>query len=341
MAWDIQYKKSVALPQIGWSLDGHKPVERSFVSHAHFDHLARHKEIICTAGTAKLMRARLPGKRREHVLPFGVTEPLTADTTVTLYPAGHIHGSAQILLEHTEHGRLLYTGDFKLRTGFLAEACATPPADVLIMETTFGRSHYVMPPAEKVFADLLHFCRETLADGGTPVIFAYSLGKTQEVLKGLSGAGLPVMLNKQAVALTRIHEEDGIVFPAWREFVAAEVTGHVVISPPHSPGSTFIRSIPRPRTAVVTGWALDPGAIYRYRCDAAFPLSDHADFNDLLRFVERVGPKKVYTLHGFAEDFARTLRGRGVEAWALGRDNQLDLPLMSGIVEDTPLPPTP
>lgn len=341
MAWEIQYQKSVALPQIGWSLDGHKPVERSFVSHAHFDHLARHKEIICTAGTAKLMRARLPGKRREHVLPFGVTEPLTPDTSVTLYPAGHIHGSAQILLDHTEHGRLLYTGDFKLRAGLVAEPCATPPADVLIMETTFGRSHYVLPPTEHVFAHLLRFCRETLADGGTPVIFAYSLGKTQEVLLGLAGAGLPVMLHKQAVPLTRLHETDGIVFPAWREFLAAEVAGHLVIAPPHAPTSTFLRSIPRPRTAIVTGWALDPGATYRYRCDAAFPLSDHADFPDLLRFVERVAPKTVFTLHGFAEDFARTLRSRGVEAWALGRDNQLDLPLPPANVDDLPQHPSP
>ncbi|MFZ9747160.1 MAG: ATP-dependent DNA ligase, partial [Opitutaceae bacterium] len=81
------------------------------------------------------------------------------------------------------------------------------------------------------------------------------------------------------------------------------------------------------RTAVVTGWALDPGAIHRHQCDAAFPLSDHADFNDLLRFVEQVNPRRVYTLHGFARDFAATLRERGIEAWALSEENQLDLGL--------------
>ena len=78
------------------------------------------------------------------------------------------------------------------------------------------------------------------------------------------------------------------------------------------------------RTAVITGWAMDPGAIYRYQCDAAFPLSDHADFPDLLRFVEAVQPQRVLTLHGFAQDFARTLRERGIEAWAIGEDNQLE-----------------
>ena len=129
------------------------------------------------------------------------------------------------------------------------------------------------------------------------------------------------------VRLTRIYEEAGVRFPAYREFDAAEAAGHVVITPPHAPSSSPLKSIARPRTAMITGWALDPGARFRFRCDAVFPLSDHADFADLIRFVELIQPQKVLTLHGFAEDFARTLRQRGVEAWALGRDNQLDLTL--------------
>ena len=327
MTWDVQYRNGIWLPQIGWWLDAHHPVGRSFVSHAHFDHLARHREIICTPGTAQLMRARLPSARLEHVLPFDRAEPLTPDTAITLHPAGHILGSAQILLEHADRGRLLYTGDFKLRAGLSSERCTTPRADVLIMETTYGRSHYVLPPSEDVLRDIHHFCRQALDDGATPVLFSYSLGKTQEILASLAGTGLPVMLHKQAMRLTRIYEEAGVRFPAYREFDAAEAAGHVVITPPHAPSSSPLKSIARPRTAMITGWALDPGARFRFRCDAVFPLSDHADFADLIRFVELIQPQKVLTLHGFAEDFARTLRQRGVEAWALGRDNQLDLTL--------------
>jgi hypothetical protein len=81
---------------------------------------------------------------------------------------------------------------------------------------------------------------------------------------------------------------------------------------------------------MVTGWAGERGAIYRYQCDAAFPLSDHADYPDLLRFVEAVQPRLVYTLHGFAREFALTLRERGVEAWAIGEENQLELGLGRG-----------
>lgn len=324
MSWDVQFNDGVWLPQAGWWLDAHHPAPRSFVSHAHFDHLAAHEEIICSEGTARLMRARLPAARREHILPFGQTEQLDATTTVTLHPAGHIFGSAQILLEHPERGRLLYTGDFKLRRGLSAEPCATPQADVLVMETTYGRPHYVLPPTADVLRDILHFCHRALDDGETPVLFGYSLGKSQEILGNLAGAGLPVMLHKQAMRLTRIYAECGVAFPPHREFDAADVAGHVVIAPPHAPGSSFLKSIPRPRTAMITGWALDPGARFRYQCDETFPLSDHADFADLLRFVELVNPSRVLTLHGFAEDFARTLRERGVEAWAVGRDNQLE-----------------
>lgn len=327
MAWDVQFKEGIHLPQIDWWLDARRATPRSFVSHAHSDHVARHREVLCTAATARLMRARLPGRRTEHVLPFGTTEQLDARTSVTLVPAGHILGSAQCLLEHTEHGRLLYTGDFKLRPGHIAEPCATPAADVLIMETTFGRPRYVMPPAETVWADLEGFCRTALERGDTPVLFAYSLGKTQEVLAGLGRTGLPVMLEANAHRLTRLHEELGVVLPPYREFDPATVAGHVVIGPPQSPRTGILARIASPRTAMVSGWALDSGAIYRYRCDAAFPLSDHADYPDLLRFVDEVKPLCVYTLHGFATEFARTLRERGIEAWALGQPNQRDLAL--------------
>lgn len=183
MSWEVHSANGLYLPQVGWWLDAPSPVERSFVSHAHSDHIAAHREIICSASTARLMRTRLPGKRTEHALPFGHAEQLTADCTVTLHPAGHIFGSAQVLLAHEAHGSLLYTGDFKLRPGLSAERCATPRADVLIMETTFGLPRYVFPPTEQVLAGIVAFCRQSLADGATPVLFGYSLGKSQELLQ--------------------------------------------------------------------------------------------------------------------------------------------------------------
>ncbi|MES2694110.1 MAG: MBL fold metallo-hydrolase, partial [Verrucomicrobiota bacterium] len=325
MSWQVEFRAGVWLPQIEWWLDAHFPQTRAFVSHAHSDHIAPHGEILCSAGTSRLMHARMPGERVEHVLPFGQTEQLTADCAVTLHPAGHIYGSAQSLLDHEAHGTLLYTGDFKLRQGRSAETCATPRADTLIMETTFGRPHYVFPPTEQVLRDIAGFCHNCLDDGETPVLFGYSLGKSQELLCGLAEARLPVMLHPQTLRLTRIYEELGIAFPPYRDFNHEEVAGHVVICPPQTPASSFLKRIPKRRTAMITGWAMDAGAIYRHQCDAAFPLSDHADYPDLLRFVDLVQPKRVLTLHGFAQEFALTLRERGIEAWAIGEDNQLEL----------------
>ena len=324
MAWEVEYSNGVWLPQTGWWLDARFPAARSFVSHAHFDHLAAHREILCSAVTARLMRARLPAERIEHVLPFGQTEALTADCAVTLHPAGHIFGSAQALLAHDVHGTLLYTGDFKLRRGRSAEPCATPQADVLVMETTYGRPRYVFPPTAQVVREIARFCHGAIDDGETPVLFGYSLGKSQEILSGLAEARLPVMLHPETLRLTRVYEELGLRFPDYRAFAAGEVAGHVVICPPQSPDSSFLRGIPARRTAMITGWALDPGIIHRCQCDAAFPLSDHADFADLLAFVEQVRPTRVLTLHGFAREFALTLRERGFDAWAIGQDNQLE-----------------
>lgn len=325
MAWDVRYNKGVWLPQIGWWLDAQQASPRAFVTHAHGDHIARHQEIICTAPTALFLRARLGGGRREvHVRPFGQTDPLTLDCTSTLHPAGHILGSAQVLLTHAEHGTLLYTGDFKLRPALAAEPCATPRADLLIMETTFGLPRYVFPPTEQIIADLVGFCRDTLAAGATPVLYAYTLGKTQELLRIMGDAGLPTMLHPQAARLTALYQQCGMHFGSYTEFDPLHHAGHVLITPPQA---DFLHLVHPKRTAAVTGWALDSATKYRYGSDAAFPLSDHAGYDDLLAFVDLVQPKRVLTLHGYAREFARTLRLRGIEAWAVGRENQMDLAL--------------
>ncbi|RME71661.1 MAG: MBL fold metallo-hydrolase [Verrucomicrobia bacterium] len=331
MAWKVEASHGIHLPQIGWHLDAHKAVERAFVSHAHFDHLGRHRTVLCSPGTAALMAARMSVKREMITVPFGRPHPLDSETVCTLHPAGHVLGSAQIRVENA-HGSLLYTGDFKLRPGLAAETCETPRADTLIMETTYGRPEYAFPPAEEVMARIVDFCRRAIDEGAVPVLFGYSLGRAQELLAGLRGTGLPVMLHEKAWRIARVYESLGISFPPYRKFDHGTVSGHVVIAPQQSPRSPWMRRIRAARTAAVSGWALDRGAIYRYRCDAVFPLSDHADFPDLIRFVERVQPRRVYTVHGFAVEFAQTLRRRGIEAWALGRENQLELPL----VGDTP-----
>ncbi len=328
----------VHLPELGLWLDAPQArpgPERVFVSHAHADHTARHQEVILTKPTARLMQARLGGERIEHVLPFGQTAEFGGGSTpfkLTLLPAGHVFGSAMALVEAGGES-LLYTGDFKLRPGLSAEACDPARAagvDVLIMETTYGRPVYQFPPAEEVLRGIVQFCRDALVNDETPVLFGYSLGKSQELLRGLAGADLPVMLHGSVFKLTRIYEEFGVQFPAYERYDPEQARGRVLVFPVGGVGAAMLRKLGPVRTAVTTGWAVDPGCRYRYRVDAAFPLSDHADFPGLIELVHRVKPAKVYTLHGFAADFAQSLRDRGHDAQALSEEDQLALPLAFG-----------
>ncbi len=317
------------MPEQNLWLDPRDAKPLAFVSHAHSDHIAPHAEIIVSERTARLMQARMPGKRREHVVPFSQRVTVHG-MEVVLLPAGHIFGSAQFFLE-AEGGSLLYTGDFKLRRGQSAEPAEWRQADTLIMETTYGLPRYRMPPTEEVIARIAAFCRDALEDDAVPVLLGYSLGKAQEILCSLSGAGLTPMLHGSIYRMTKIYEQLGQTFCNYERYNAQDVAGKVLICPPSANRSRMLEKIRRKQVAMISGWALDPNAIYRYQVDAAFPLSDHADYTDLLRYVELVQPKRVLTLHGFAAEFARDLRDRGLEAWALSEENQLELRLRNSV----------
>jgi DNA ligase-1 len=166
-----------------------------------------------------------------------------------------------------------------------------------------------------------------LDNGETAVLLGYSLGKSQELLCGLGDAGLPLMLHGAVHKLTQIYEAFGQCFPEYEAYQAGSARGKVLLCPPNVINSAMLRNLGKRRTAILTGWAVDPNCRFRYQCDAAFPLSDHADFPGLIEMVKRVQPKKVYTLHGFAADFARTLRDLGFDAQSLSEDEQLALPI--------------
>ena len=322
---EVRYERGVYLPNEQIWLDPWDARPFAFVSHAHSDHIAPHDEIVVSERTARLMQARMPGERREHVLPFGEKQTVRG-LDVTLIPAGHIFGSAQFFLE-TNHGSLLYTGDFKLRPGRSAEPAESRRAQTLIMETTFGLPRYRFPPTEQIVGQIVAFCRDALESGAVPVLLGYSLGKAQEILCALSDAGLKPMLHGSVHQMTRIYEQFGQSFCEYERYNANQVAGKVLICPPSVNRSRMLEKIKEKRVAMISGWAVDPNAIYRYQVDAAFPLSDHADYTDLLRYVELVQPERVLTLHGFAAEFARDLRERGIEAWALSEENQMELTL--------------
>ena len=320
---EVRYERGVYLPQQDFWLDPWDAKRFAFVSHAHSDHIAPHQEVIVSERTARLMRVRLPGARIEHPLPFGERRTIRG-VEVMLLPAGHIFGSAQCLIFAGEQ-TLLYTGDLKLRPGRSAEQAEWRHADTLVMETTFGVPRYRFPPTNEVIDQMIAFCGETIDAGEVPVLLGYSLGKAQEILCALEGAGLTPMLHGSVYQMTRIYEQLGQSFCKYVRYNPNDVAGKVLICPPSANRSRMLEKIPGKRVALISGWAVDPHAMYRYQVDAAFPLSDHADYDDLLRYVELVQPHRVLTLHGFAAAFATDLRGRGLEAWALSEENQMEL----------------
>ncbi|HZR05362.1 MAG TPA: ATP-dependent DNA ligase [Candidatus Udaeobacter sp.] len=326
---EVRYDRGVYLPRQDLWLDPWDAKRFAFVSHAHGDHIAPHEEIIVSERTARLMQTRLPGSRTEHILPFG-QKRMVHGAHLMLLPAGHIFGSAQCFV-FAGNETLLYTGDFKLRPGKSAEPAEWRKADTLIMETTFGLPRYRFPPTKQVIDQIIAFCRETIDDGGVPVLLGYSLGKAQEILCSLDGAGLTPMLHGSVYRMTRIYEQFGQSFCKYLRYNPSNVAGKVLICPPSASHSHMLEKITRKRVAMISGWAVDPNAIHRYQVDAAFALSDHADYSDLLRCVELVQPRRVLTLHGFAASFARDLRERGIEAWALSEENQLEFTLAKSV----------
>ena len=322
---EVRYARGVCLARQDLWLDPWDAKRFAFVSHAHGDHIAPHQEIVFSERTARLMQTRLPGNRTEHILPFGERRTVRG-VDLMLLQAGHIFGSAQCFL-FAGNETLLYTGDFKLRPGKSAEQTEWRNADTLIMETTFGLPRYRFPPVGQVVEQIISFCRETIEDGGVPVLLGYSLGKAQEILCSLDGAGLMPMLHGSVYQMTRIYEQFGQSFCKYLRYKPNEIAGKVLICPPSANHSPMLEKIGRKRVAMISGWAVDPNAIYRYQVDAAFALSDHADYDDLLRYVDLVRPQRVLTLHGFAASFARDLRERGIEAWALSEENQMEFTL--------------
>jgi len=171
---------------------------------------------------------------------------------------------------------------------------------------------------------------ETTSAGSTPVLLGYSLGKAQEALALLHAHGIPTLLHPAAVAMTRACREAGVVgLPEPVKFTGEAPPGHVVITPPHGLRTRLFQALQTRRTAMLSGWALDASAIYRYRVDAAIPLSDHADHPGLLECVRRVQPRRILTVHGHALEFAAELRAAGWQAWCAAGGDQLELPLSS------------
>ncbi|MGL4515051.1 MAG: MBL fold metallo-hydrolase RNA specificity domain-containing protein [Lacipirellulaceae bacterium] len=296
---------------------------RSFVSHAHADHIARHELALCTPETAALYQMRLGAGHRTWPMALGRTIEF-GGLRLTALGAGHCLGSAMLLAEGQGES-LLYTGDFKLGESLTAAPCEPRHADHLVMESTFGRPEYRLPPRAVVVEQLLEIVHAALAEGRTPVVHAYALGKSQEVTKLLTTHGVPVLQHPEVWRTSLVYERCGVPLVTGRADVARyegrPLAGHAVVTLPKSMKQHRLAGLGAVTSIAVTGWAQSPTARYRLAVDHALPLSDHADFDELLELVRRVEPKRVYCTHG-PRSFVEEVRRIGFDAEPLEREAQ-------------------
>ena len=310
-------------------LDAQRRAACAFVSHAHGDHIGRHDRTIATPATLALMNHRLgePKRvRRAEQMPVGYRQPFgLGPQTLELFPAGHVLGSAQLRVT-LEDGRTLgYSGDLCTDTPCAAEPAEVMPCDTLVLESTFGRPRYVFPPKQETLAAIRRFCDDALSDGVTPVLHGYALGKAQEILAFLSGAGYACRCHPVVHAINRIYEAHGVPLPGVRPIDAEGVAaGEVVVVPQQLAWSPAMKAVRRRRTAALTGWAIDGERMFR-GVDAAFPLSDHCDFPSLLAYARATGASRIFTIHGFTDELAAALRREGMRAEPLREGSQLEL----------------
>ena len=299
-------------------------MERAILTHAHADHaIAGLSEIWATPETLALYRRRYPdwtGISRE--IPYG--EAIERDGTVLrLVSAGHILGSAQVWLGRGAD-TVLYTGDFKERAARTCAPLEAPAAAALWMETTFGLPVFAFPSKEELERRVLTACREAIAEGETPVLLAYSLGKAQEAAAILTEAEIPTVLHGAAWKLLPDFAAAGITLPLSRPYESGPPRpGEALITPPSTARSPMVRSVRKKRVIYLSGWALREASRAEFDADVLVPMSDHADFAALRRHVAAVSPQRVVALHGFARDFARILANDGIPAEPLaGREER-------------------
>jgi Cft2 family RNA processing exonuclease len=321
LAPPIELSHGIRLQGSSLWMDATRPKPLSFVSHAHGDHFARHKKIICSPPTARLIGHRVS---RAALEPHPCGEPFALDhLRLELRPAGHMLGSSQLLVDSGGR-RLIYTGDFKLRPSLTAEPAEVLPCDTLVMECTFGKPHYRFPDRPALIQRLVSFIERAIEARQVPVLFVYQMGKGPEIAKLLDGLGYAVLLAPQIHTVVEHYRQLGYSFPRCEVMNGGNAYGRVVLLPPYLRRSPMMERLPRRRTAFLSGWAVDPDTIYRFGVDEAIPFSDHADFDELVDYVRRAGPSQVYTLHGPPE-FAAHLRGLGYRAQHLEPRAQLPL----------------
>ncbi len=281
---------------IGFDYSG-TDTRHTFISHAHSDHMPRNRKsnVYCTKNTYKLMKRRnFSGEAQ--ILDFG--EPLETDNArITLYPAGHILGSAMVHVESDE-GSVLYTGDYRTPPSPASEGFQIPKqVDHFITEATFGLPIYKWDSHEELGKEIRSFASKTLEEAYTPVFLAYNLGKAQEVMHLLAPLAHPVQIHGAGYKMCDVYEEAGIDLGKYESYNRDTCEGNILITTTSALNNGFASNVRKKRIAYCSGWATREASRTQLTAHKLITLSDHLDFFELIRLCKELDPKKVHITH--------------------------------------------
>jgi putative mRNA 3-end processing factor len=312
----------------GFHIDPARPVDRAVISHGHGDHARPgHRAVLATPGTAAIMRTRY-GEAAGALQPLAYGEALRlGEVELRLVPAGHVLGSAQIVLEHAGR-RVVISGDYKRRPDPTCAPFEPIACDVFVTEATFGLPVFRHPhdaeEIDRLLASLRLFPERAHAVG------VYALGKCQRVIALLRRAGYqaPIYLHGGLVALCDLYREQGVELGELRHATAAakaEMAGQIVLAPPSAIADRWARRLPDPVVAMASGWMRVRARARQRGVELPLIISDHADWDELNRTILEVGAPEIWVTHGREEALVHQAAKSGLRARALalaGREDE-------------------
>lgn len=321
-SWIRPEPHGIHIPHADLWIDPARPVGTALVTHGHADHArGGHGRTVATPATLAIMKLRYATEAGAEPVPYGETIQLPGAVAATYLPAGHVLGSAQVLLEHAGE-RVIVTGDYKRRPDPTCPPFAVTPCDVLITEATFGLPVFRHPPIGEEIAKLL--AARAANPARCVLVGAYALGKAQRVIAELRAAGYaePIYLHGAMERMCRLYEDFGIDLGKLRPVAGvpkAELEGQIVICPPSALADRWSRRLPDPLTSMASGWMRVRARARQRQVELPLIISDHADWDELTRTIEEVNPAETWITHGREEALLRwcQLHQRKARALAL------------------------